>query len=106
MYTKEQVTPKKYPENLPDADGLYWTIGTNSAGEERVLNFIWNNYNREQRMSSWDVSVKWFIDIPDAPDECKPLAYPANKPSEDGIYLTHSKNFDEWKKAGWWGVMV
>jgi hypothetical protein len=38
----------------------------------------------------------WFIDIPGAPDELKPLAYPENKPKEDGRYLFHNRHLDSW----------
>jgi hypothetical protein len=41
-------------------------------------------------------SFKYVVPIPSPPDEVKPLAYPENKPSENGVYLIHHKQYDEW----------
>ncbi len=82
MYTKEQLMPKRYPENRPSVNGTYWC---------RNLEFkYWIDYLSNDSCF-WGVNddVRWFIDIPGAPDECKPLAYPENKPERIGLYIAH-----------------
>jgi len=89
-YTAEQITPKRNPENKPKQYmKSYWT--------DTVLwaKSYWGpNWFRGDDM--WDTFKFWFIDIPNAPEELKPLAYPENKPSEDGVYVVHDKNRDAW----------
>jgi hypothetical protein len=45
--------------------------------------------------------TEWIVPAQSAPDEVKPLAYPENKPSDDGQYVIHDKNRDVWDTAIW-----
>lgn len=95
MYTAEQLMPKRYPENKPsEMDWIYWVMGNNFEGRAYwgTINYDWKN-------------VKWFIPIPNAPEELKPLAYPENKPSERGVYICHDKHTDRWFEHVWRGSL-
>jgi hypothetical protein len=50
-------------------------------------------------MWSWD-NVDWFIDIPGAPEELKPVLLSENPPNENGYYIVHTK-YDN-QCARWW----
>jgi hypothetical protein len=90
-YTAEQIKPKKYPQNKPSnsikAKGDYHVKGI--GGWTKAY---WDKFNPD-----WIEHVIWFIDIPNAPKELKPLKYPENTPDEDGSYMVHYADNDTWK---------
>lgn len=125
-YTKEQLMPKRYPENRPNNIGKshdkYWCI------DNKGVDYWYYWFHREDEthpnpnsrpipgFARVDDSIHWFIDIPGAPEEVKPLAYPANmperevtyiahKPEREGTYIAHtnipSKLMDFWAETSW-----
>ena len=91
-YTAEEIMPKRYPENNPKADSDYWVIDS-----DLVMSY---GYDPKIEMWSWK-NVDWFIDVPGAPEELKPLKYPENRPSEDGCYWVHISISDSWYQWIW-----
>lgn len=90
-YTAEQIKPKKYPDEKPSEQvrlfhaynlcvgwGVYRWFGRTWGYKDSGISSPNINHNNT-----------WFIDIPGAPPELKPLAYPDNKPDERGSYLCH-----------------
>jgi hypothetical protein len=93
-YTAEEIMPKRYPENKPSIDDeFYWANNTTLDIWHWMLWHEKENYFTEY---PGEKHIKWFIDIPGAPEELKPLKYPENKPSEDGLYVCHFINSDTW----------
>ena len=92
MYTKEQLMPKRYPEERPLKNSGYWCFDTSS---DRWIHY----YSSGGCFDGVHKLTRWFVDIPGAPEEVKPLAYPENKPSEGGMYITHNKVEDAWQEA-------
>ena len=93
MYTAEQIKPKRYPENKPAENGWYWAY-PDHLGE-------WGAYTYPANYPWNSRPIVWFIDIPGAPEELKPLAYPYQKPSERGQYIVHNRIYDMWYPLGW-----
>jgi Pyruvate/2-oxoacid:ferredoxin oxidoreductase delta subunit len=97
MYKLEDIKPKRYPKEKPSKEGWYLAY-LNVHG-------TWTDYHYEVSRDTiypWDTRpITWFIDIPGAPPELKPLAYPQNKPSEDGEYWCHNKERDAWYSLRW-----
>lgn len=88
-YTAEQIINaiKKYPENKPNdlTDGpLYHSIDKN----DEINVHYW--YDAHQH-SFGHTKCRWFIDIPGAPEELKPVPYPQNRPVMSGEYVAHIK---------------
>lgn len=96
-YTREQLAPKRYPENKPSMTGVsYWTnlkIGGSA--------WFWGLMG----WASKEIANKitWFIDIPGAPEEVKPQAYPTVKPEREGTYIFHHIGMDKWYRGYWNG---
>ena len=92
-YTAQQILNaiKKYPENLPSKGGgkRYWVINETGA----VYTLGWG---------IWYTFIGWFIDIPGAPEELKPLPYPQNKPDKEGKYVCHDTNNRKWNPYSWY----
>ena len=89
-WTAEQIKPKRYGKTtyLPIDENLYyWTF----LDDWQIDNFPFLN------------GTAWFIDIPGAPEELKPLKYPENRPDKNGWYLVHNKHHDKWDKHYWGG---
>jgi Zn ribbon nucleic-acid-binding protein len=92
MYNKSDLMPKRYPQEKP----IFFDV------------WVYCDKWQEWRAGFWDerdywdeAEVKWFINIPGAPDEVKPLAYPEHKPSESGMYIVHNKELDFWDTIAW-----
>ena len=98
-YTKEQLMPKRYPQEKPSVNEKQYHIYTKSfyPSEEWRRWWIYDDYSE-----LWRRHVDWFIDIPGAPEEVKPLAYPENKPEGFGPYLAHIIKGDKWVDVEWW----
>lgn len=94
MYTAEQIKPKKYPEEKPRMGYSIWV-------RSKVKNRWMRGWYTDQNRLSWASLADWFIDIPGAPPELKPLAYPQNKPEQDGLFIAHEKPHDEWDVIRW-----
>ncbi len=94
-YTKEQLMPKRYPEHKPifKSRHKYWVI--HKDGD--ILYYWWCEGSLE--VDCWDAHVSWFIDIPGAPDEVKPLAWTRGETEVNpGQYLCHRFDRDVWEK--------
>jgi Zn ribbon nucleic-acid-binding protein len=97
-YTAEQILNaiKKYPESRPEDLNYgpwYWTI---DRDEKQDFHF-WRNEN-ENTFGC----VKWFINIPEAPEEVRPRKYPDELPPRSARkYIAHKKFRDEWVILGW-----
>ena len=61
-------------------------------------------------MANKQSGPSWFINIPGAPEELRPLPYPQNKPEKEGKYICHFKpyivgcapnNKDHWNENYW-----
>lgn len=87
MYTAEQIKPKRHPDEEPSSKGDFWTIHRDN---QLVYNWWFYNNPRHWRF------VEWFIDVPGAPPELRFQSYPEVKPIEGGIYMCHSKTYDDW----------
>jgi len=109
----KDLMPKRYPQEKPSKEHnhLFHHIGLN-----KWFTGWWNGryfQNSMENRKKLARDIDWFIDIPGAPDEVKPLAYPAHKPSEDGKYICHIKYWivegyalplpEEWMIVGWDG---
>ena len=53
-----------------------------------------------QMFSPEDKHKRWFIDIPGAPEELKPVLLSENPPNENGYYIVHTKYNNQWDR--WW----
>ena len=93
MYTAEQLMPKRYPENRPIKNSSYWCFSNNF--DMWVLYFSCRGCFDGLHENEL---IKWFIDIPGAPEEVKPLAYPEHEPEKDGRYIAHNKDTDIWEE--------
>ena len=88
-YTAEEIMPKRYPDDMVGKSGTYWAFTNGGVWEKVGLNplYIYEGFT-------------WFIDIPGAPEELKPLKYPENRPSKHGAYICHTTidgRYDIWK---------
>jgi hypothetical protein len=98
-YTAEQLRPVR-PENLDirnmraDKLMMFWTLNRNTKDK-----FGWG-IDRLHWYNGFMTGTEWVVPIQEAPRYLKPLAYPENKPKQDGIYLVHDKIDDEW--YCWW----
>ena len=86
-YTKEQIKPKRYPNKKPTGKGHYWTI---HKSDRCIYKWYFNDSYHHWRC------IDWFIDVLGAPNELKPVAYPENKPKENGSFIAHFKEYDSW----------
>jgi hypothetical protein len=95
-YTKEQLMPVRLTEEVKKTliEGeKYWEYSVGFLSSP-----IWDGdgfYGYSDRY------IKWIILIPGAPEEVKPLAYPANIPQKRGKYIVHRKTSDKWEIFGW-----
>jgi hypothetical protein len=90
MYTIEQLTPKEYPRYKPSFEHInLWCLLDSGKWYPLLYSKSLNCF------PAVDGCVVCFIDIPGAPDEVKPLAYPENKPG-DGYYIAHLEDGDIW----------
>jgi hypothetical protein len=97
-YKPEDIKPKRYPNEKPKIYGKYWGYPSH--------NVEWFDYTYPCTYPWSERPIQWFIDIPDAPPELKPLKYPENKPEQDGMYMVHDVNRDIWTEAIWDGDML
>lgn len=97
-YTKKDLMPKRYPENKPSEKGLYWVFCNGYWGWWR-----WNPTADPRAMFQWDGRVDWFIDIPGAPDEVKPVKWIRGETKVNvGWYLCHRIKRDVWEGLGYY----
>jgi len=87
-YTVEQIKPKKYSDEKPPIKEAIWA-------HSKTRNY-WLSAMYFDNKASWDSIIDWFIDIPGAPPEVKPLACLEHMPSERGAYIAHDKKQDKW----------
>jgi len=89
-------------EGHPDGFTPYWVLDGNDKMWCRAYhNGTW-----------WKVgdlvltNVICYVPVPGAPDEVRPLAYPENKPSEEGLYIAHNRPLDNWTALAWFEESV
>lgn len=92
-YTAKQLMPKRYPDEKPREVDVYWYHDINYDGWAHLL------YNNGKWGAGYNAD--WFIDVPGAPPELKPLAYPEYKPSKTGIYIVYYQAIDLWDTVYW-----
>jgi len=101
-YTAEQIKPKRYPDEKPSEDRAYVNYRVLLDNGTQSL-FNWNPISQSDGKMIWNKYVTWFIDIPNPPEELRFLAYPENKPEQDGEYWVHNKVHDKWDVHFWSG---
>jgi len=97
-YTADELKPKRYPDEKPSFTGKVLLQSIDGR-------WGWYYAIKDKRMLMYGHPVaeqinRWFIDIPGAPEELKPLAYPVNKP-DNGWYMVHSKDTDKWGRTNY-----
>lgn len=93
-YTADEIRPKRYPENKPSKLGeCYFAHHPTHGG-------WWSPLYKNNKWGA-GYETDWFIDVPNAPEELKPLAYPENKPSRLGAYIIHRTTSDVWMPVNW-----
>jgi hypothetical protein len=89
-YTAEEIMPKRYPDEMVNKGGTYWALTNGGVWEKVGLNplYLYEGFT-------------WFIDIPGAPEELRPLKYPENEPEEPGKYIVHYMTATKDKNMEW-----
>lgn len=109
-YTAEKILNaiKRYPEDKPNHGEHIWM---QSLSRDMWMSFIGNNSNEMFLFHENSQNGAWFIDIPGAPEELRPLPYPQNKPEKQyADYIVHliawQSDFeylsDEWTTLRWY----
>ena len=100
----EQLLPKKYSEWNHDIiiGRKYWVHSTKLDGWA-ILKF--NCFYQGWMLKTGEIvdTADWFINIPDAPEEIKPLEYPKHKPSTRGVYIIYDPKWNIWRPLNWDG---
>jgi hypothetical protein len=98
MYKASDIKPKRYPDEKPSKYGIFFGYPSNDGD--------WFDYIYPCTYPWSERPIQWFIDIPGAPPELKPLAYPESLPPEIGRYWVHREQSDKWEVLGWgiWGT--
>ena len=105
-WTAEQIKPERYPENKPTVctNPIWMTDPRYGWTDIYFGNCGYSVFGDNEA----DKIERWFIDIPGAPEELKPLKYPENKPDGFGPYWAHlrqdnkGKFQDRWIRMEWW----
>ncbi len=87
MYTKEQLMPKRYPENKPSQNGEY--IAHNRLDDSWKI-CVWID------AVEWTAYIDYFIDIPGIPDAFKPVLWWHRIPTNNDWYIVHHKEDNDW----------
>lgn len=103
--TKEMLMPKRYPNERELADKFepYWVYYGQNGWIKTTPLFIDNKSYCFPgfMMANKQSGPTYFINIPGAPEEVKPLAYPSNKPDREGMYWALDRITDRWREYEW-----